>query len=105
MAECAGRMGADRYSAVAPKRRLTVSPRYLTRQSPLPPEVLTGLNELTRQLGVSIKINIVGGSPFRLKPLDGQSAVSTGLVAHGRPEKLDGERVLGLFLNTVPDLD
>src|SRR5262249_20091545 len=34
--------------------------------------------------------------------LCGQSDVITGLVLNGRPEDLDGDRVLGLFLNTVP---
>src|SRR6185295_2427333 len=34
--------------------------------------------------------------------LSGRSEVLTGLVSNGRPETIDGERVLGLFLNTVP---
>src|SRR5262249_18810917 len=36
--------------------------------------------------------------------LYGQSDVLTGLVSHGRPETPDGERILGLFLNTLPFL-
>ena len=32
----------------------------------------------------------------------GQADVLTGLVANSRPEESDGERVLGLFLNTLP---
>ena len=34
--------------------------------------------------------------------LSGQRDVLTGLVSNGRPETVDGERVLGLFLNTLP---
>ena len=32
----------------------------------------------------------------------GQADVLTGLVSHGRPETAGGEKVLGLFLNTLP---
>jgi amino acid adenylation domain-containing protein len=34
--------------------------------------------------------------------LSSQTDVMTGVVTHGRPEGEDGERVLGLFLNTLP---
>ncbi|HEX7773903.1 MAG TPA: amino acid adenylation domain-containing protein, partial [Pyrinomonadaceae bacterium] len=34
--------------------------------------------------------------------LSGQSEVTSGLVSNGRPEEADGDRALGLFLNTIP---
>ena len=34
--------------------------------------------------------------------LYGTTDVLIGLVANGRQETVDGERVLGLFLNTLP---
>ncbi len=34
--------------------------------------------------------------------LSDQDEVSTGVVSNGRPEETDGDRVLGLFLNTIP---
>ncbi|HKV09763.1 MAG TPA: amino acid adenylation domain-containing protein [Thermoanaerobaculia bacterium] len=37
-----------------------------------------------------------------LAALSGSRDVLTGLVVNGRPETADGDRVLGLFLNTVP---
>lgn len=33
--------------------------------------------------------------------LTGRSDIITGLVVNGRPEQEDGERILGLFLNTL----
>ncbi len=32
----------------------------------------------------------------------GESEIVTGLVTNGRPERQDGERVIGLFLGTLP---
>ncbi|MHC5748568.1 MAG: non-ribosomal peptide synthetase, partial [Nostoc sp.] len=37
-----------------------------------------------------------------LSLLSGKSDVVTGLVSNGRPEETDGERVIGLILNTLP---
>jgi non-ribosomal peptide synthetase component F len=37
-----------------------------------------------------------------LSSLSGQSDVLTALVYNGRPETKDGERTLGLFVNTLP---
>ncbi|MCE9667443.1 amino acid adenylation domain-containing protein [Myxococcus stipitatus] len=34
--------------------------------------------------------------------VEGSSSVVTGIVTHGRPEIADGERLVGLFLNSVP---
>jgi len=32
----------------------------------------------------------------------GRGDVVTGLIANGRPEEQDGEKILGIFLNTLP---
>ncbi|MGB8507589.1 MAG: amino acid adenylation domain-containing protein, partial [Pyrinomonadaceae bacterium] len=78
------------------------APHYGTKQMPVSPEVFDGLNRLTRQLGVSLKSTLMAAHLYVLSRVTGQANVSTGIVSHGRPEKLDSERVLGLFLNTVP---
>ena len=44
----------------------------------------------------------VGGAPARDGAGLGRDDVTTGLVVNGRPEVEDGERLLGLFLNTLP---
>jgi len=37
-----------------------------------------------------------------LRLLSGQQDATTGLIVNGRLEESDGDRVLGLFLNTAP---
>ncbi len=66
------------------------------------PEVSDGLNQLARSLGVSIKNVLLAAHAYVLSKLSGQLDIVTGLVSNGRPEEADGERVLGLFLNTLP---
>ena len=34
--------------------------------------------------------------------LYGQADVTSGLLCNGRPEEVDGEKIIGLFLNTLP---
>jgi amino acid adenylation domain-containing protein len=68
----------------------------------LPTGVVTGLQELSRELGVPLRSIVLAAHLEVLALLSGQRDVVTGLVTHGRPEVPDGDRVLGLFLNTVP---
>lgn len=69
---------------------------------PIPTEISESLKQLASQTAVPLK-NVLLAAHFRvLSPLTGQSNVTTGLVTNGRLEGTDGERVLGLFLNTVP---
>nr|WCB70648.1 NRPS modules 1-3 [Corallococcus coralloides] len=60
------------------------------------------LRQLAATLRVPLKSVYLAAHLCVLRRLTGQDAVLTGLVGHGRPEGTDGERVLGLFLNTVP---
>ena len=60
------------------------------------------LGALARECGVPVKTVLLAAHLKALSVWCGQRDVLTGLVSHGRPETADGERVLGLFLNTVP---
>ena len=68
----------------------------------IPAEVSEGLMRLVRSTGVPLKSVLLAAHLRALKLLSGQADVVTGLVSNGRPEVADGDRVLGLFLNTVP---
>ncbi|MCA1568700.1 MAG: condensation domain-containing protein, partial [Acidobacteria bacterium] len=69
---------------------------------PIPAEVSDGLKRLATSLSVPLKYLLLAAHLRVLSFISGQSDVSTGVVYNGRPEDGDGERVLGLFLNTLP---
>ena len=65
-------------------------------------ELVQGIGEFARQAGVPVKSVLFGAHLNALRALMGGRAVQTGLVMHARPEGMDAEKVIGLFLNTVP---
>jgi amino acid adenylation domain-containing protein len=65
-------------------------------------DVLPGLKDLARRAGVPLKTVLLAAHQRVMSLLYGQTDVTTGLLCNGRPEELDGEKVIGLFLNTLP---
>jgi amino acid adenylation domain-containing protein len=75
------------------------------RRVPIPEEVSAGLGRLAAAAAVPLKSVLLAAHLRVLALIGGQTGpwdLVTGLVANGRPEALDGDRVLGLFLNTLP---
>ena len=68
----------------------------------LPTELSDRLHQLSRHLSVPIKTLLLAASMRGLGVWSGRRDVMTGLVTNGRPEVEAGDRVFGLFLNTVP---
>ncbi|MBN3921606.1 non-ribosomal peptide synthetase, partial [Nostoc sp. NMS4] len=68
----------------------------------LPPEIFAGLKQLAQGAEVTLKSVLLAAHLRVLNFLGGEEDVVTGVAANGRPEQSDGERVLGLFLNTLP---
>ncbi len=68
----------------------------------LTPELCQGLRQLAQSQEVPLKTLLLAAHLRVLSFVSGQSDVLTGLVANGRPEQSDGDRILGLFLNTLP---
>ncbi|BAZ30183.1 amino acid adenylation domain-containing protein [Cylindrospermum sp. NIES-4074] len=93
---------------------ITMLPRWSSHQQklklqqiccyevPISAPISQGLQELAKSVGVTLKSVLLAAHLRVLSLLSGQSDVITGLVSNGRPEQTDGERVLGLFLNTIP---
>ncbi|HET8841496.1 MAG TPA: amino acid adenylation domain-containing protein, partial [Ktedonobacteraceae bacterium] len=77
-------------------------PRYNKIAFPVPFEVSEGLQSLARSLNVSLKHVLFAAHMRVLNLLSGQTDIVTGMLSHGRPEVVDGERVAGLFLNVLP---
>ena len=69
---------------------------------PFSKEITMRLKQLARENAVPLKSVLLAAHLRVLSVLHGQADVVTGLVSHGRPETADGERALGLFLNTLP---
>lgn len=68
----------------------------------IPAEVLAGLKSLARATGVPLKTVLLAAHLRVMAFVCGTEDVVSGLLCNGRPEELDGEQLLGLFLNTLP---
>ncbi|MFN6478154.1 non-ribosomal peptide synthetase [Nostoc sp. DedQUE07] len=68
----------------------------------LAPEIFAGLKQLAHSAEATLKSVLLAAHLRVLNFLSGEEDVITGVAANGRPEQNDGERVLGLFLNTLP---
>ncbi|MFL9875106.1 non-ribosomal peptide synthetase [Paraburkholderia megapolitana] len=65
-------------------------------------KVRARLRELANRLGVPMRSVLLSAHLRVLSMLAGKTDVTTGLVSNVRQEQADGEKVLGLFLNTLP---
>ncbi|MGH7973566.1 MAG: non-ribosomal peptide synthetase, partial [Limisphaerales bacterium] len=68
----------------------------------VPAQHLDGLRNLARAAGVPLKTVLLAAHERVLALMHGSNDVTTGLICNGRPEAVDGERIVGLFLNTLP---
>jgi amino acid adenylation domain-containing protein len=65
-------------------------------------DVLQGLKAMARRAGMPLKTVLLAAHQRVMSLLYGQTDVTSGLLCNGRPEEVDGEKVIGLFLNTLP---
>jgi amino acid adenylation domain-containing protein/non-ribosomal peptide synthase protein (TIGR01720 family) len=65
-------------------------------------ELSQHIKALSNKLGVSLRTVLLAIHSRLLAFYSGETEIVTGLVSHGRPEEEDGDRILGLFLNTIP---
>ncbi|MCA0350631.1 MAG: amino acid adenylation domain-containing protein [Chloroflexi bacterium] len=98
---------ADHLAQASPMRlpRWPNAPRSNTSQSQpvaISAELSQALKTLSRSLAVPIKDVLLAAHLRVISILTGQFDVVTSMVSSGRPETLDGERVLGLFINSIP---
>ncbi len=65
-------------------------------------ETTADLLALGQRLKAPLKSVLLAAHMAALSMLTGHCDVLTGMVIHGRPEVADGEKLIGLFLNSVP---
>lgn len=78
------------------QRRITTVPVAVSS------EVSVGLEALADEAGVPLKSVLLAAHLRVLGVITGLSEIVSGFVMNGRPESAGGDRVLGLFLNTLP---
>ena len=80
----------------------STTPRIARNRIVFPTEVYLGLQRLVALAGVPLKSVLLAAHTKAMSILTGQRDVLTGMVTNGRPEGGGGDRIVGLFLNTVP---
>jgi amino acid adenylation domain-containing protein len=68
----------------------------------IPAATLEGLKRIAKEAGVPLKTVLLAAHLKVMSLYCGQNDVITSLVSNGRPESVDGEKLVGLFLNTLP---
>jgi amino acid adenylation domain-containing protein len=78
------------------------APEKLVFEKRFSAEFVSELKTLARLAGATLKSVLLAAHLRVLGLISGNTEVTTGVVFNGRPESEDSERVLGLFLNTLP---
>src|SRR6185369_12392450 len=76
--------------------------RVLRVDMPIEHGVAAGLKKLAQAAGAPIKSVLLAAHMKVLSHVTGSAAPVTGLLANGRPEVRDGEKIVGPFVNLVP---
>ncbi|WP_266167852.1 non-ribosomal peptide synthetase [Dyella subtropica] len=69
---------------------------------PVEPATAHALTELAQRIKAPLKSVMLAAHLAALSMVTGRDDVTTGVATNGRPETEDGERMIGLFLNSVP---
>lgn len=85
----------------ASHREAPEEPAWITTLR-IPEDVLASLQDLAKSGGVPLKSVLLAAHLRVILSLVGRRDAVTGVISNGRPETAESERVLGLFLNTVP---
>ncbi|HEX8276908.1 MAG TPA: amino acid adenylation domain-containing protein [Longimicrobiaceae bacterium] len=93
VADAPARLPRDPQGAAPGGRQLEV---------PLAPGLTGALRAAAGRAGVPLKHLLLAVHLRVVAALTGAADAVTGVTTNGRPEDADGERVLGLFLNTLP---
>ncbi|HSX63102.1 MAG TPA: amino acid adenylation domain-containing protein, partial [Pseudoxanthomonas sp.] len=99
------------FEVVEPQRNAMQSPLAATEaneelqgQAAIPVDQATGsaLIQLAQRIKVPLKSIVLSAHLAALSTLTGHPDIVTGVATNGRPETDGGERMIGLFLNSIP---
>ncbi len=76
--------------------------KILQKQIFIADEISDGIKDLASAWQIPLKSVLFAAHLKVLSVLSGKSEIVSGLVTNGRTETADGDKVLGLFLNTLP---
>ena len=89
-----------------PQLPMTVSPALQSSMGKvdltLSDAISQGLKDVSHQLSVPLRTVLLSLHLHILAVFSGEEEIVTGLVSNGRPTETDSDRLLGLFLNTLP---
>jgi amino acid adenylation domain-containing protein len=92
----------SRLPRLTPPAQLAANVEPIRHEVHIPAEVSDGLKRLAAEAGVPVKSVLLAAHLRVMSLLTGRDDVVTGFVMNGRSEEEGGERVLGLFLNSLP---
>ncbi|ODP30122.1 Dimodular nonribosomal peptide synthase [Paenibacillus nuruki] len=78
------------------------SPVMQLKELDVPNDLSLTLRKLAKNTLIPLKSWLIAIHMQVLKTVTNQKDITSGVLFHGRPEQKDGDRVLGLFLNTLP---
>ncbi|MFE2940693.1 amino acid adenylation domain-containing protein [Streptomyces sp. NPDC059255] len=74
----------------------------VSHRATLPAGLEQRVGAFSRAHAVPVKSVLFAAHCLTLRLFSGQHDLTTGLLTHGRPERADGDRTAGLFINTIP---
>ncbi|XVS67123.1 amino acid adenylation domain-containing protein [Actinosynnema sp. CA-299493] len=77
-------------------------PRFASHRVDLPADLLDQLRARAAEHSLPVKSLVLAAHCLTLHLFSRADTVVTGVVAHGRPDLPEADRMVGLFLNTVP---
>ncbi|WP_322905165.1 non-ribosomal peptide synthetase [Paenibacillus campi] len=89
---------------VLPRWRLkkATAPAMQLQDVEIPAALSLALRELAQTTMIPLKSWLIAVHMQVLKTITNEQDITSGVLFHGRPQQTDGDRILGLFLNTLP---
>ncbi|WP_274506055.1 amino acid adenylation domain-containing protein [Streptomyces murinus] len=78
------------------------APRMSWHHEPLPADLRERLTARAAELGVPLRTLLLATHVRVMALMGGSDEITTGVVHNGRAEEPDGDKVVGVFLNTLP---